>query len=92
MPYQCVLTTAPSHWYCRCWTRNKYDKLHNFRAASMWYVKEDISEVLGALGNTTFTDEHRAFLDKADVMEKKLLSPEERARITNDMVCKPVGK
>jgi hypothetical protein len=55
----------------------------------MWYVKEDISEVLGALGNSTFTDEHRAFLDKADVMERKNLSSEERAQITKKMVCTP---
>jgi hypothetical protein len=28
---------------------NKYDKLRNFRASSMWYVKEMYSEELGTL-------------------------------------------
>lgn len=34
----------------RCWTRNKYDKLRNFRLSEMWFVKEEHSAQLGELG------------------------------------------
>lgn len=35
---------------CRCWTRNKYDKLRNFRLSSMWFLSEQHSAELGELG------------------------------------------
>jgi hypothetical protein len=34
----------------RCWTRNKYDKLRNFRLSSMRVVSEKHSAELGELG------------------------------------------
>lgn len=39
----------------RCWTRNKYQKLENFRKAKMWYVREDASRCFDDLGNVNFS-------------------------------------
>ena len=72
----------------RCWTRNKYDKLHNFRQASMWFVTEEASEVLGSMGNTTFTASHREFLDVAMRYEKQGMKLEDRLERTVANMCK----
>ena len=47
MRYIFLLYTQRMH---RCWTRNKYDKLRNFRLSSMWFVTEQHSAELGELG------------------------------------------
>lgn len=71
----------------RCWTRNKYDKLRNFRLSAMWFVSEQHSAELGELGRLEGTagaeelkalatalgeDKKLSFQDKWDSMRAKI--------------------
>lgn len=54
----------------------------------MWYVTEEASEVLGSMGNTTFTQSHREFLDIATRYEEQRMRLEDRLQRTVASTCR----
>jgi hypothetical protein len=54
----------------------------------MWFVNDDASVLLGALGNATIEESHRQFLDRATNMEKQQIFWQVRATTTAELVCK----
>lgn len=74
--------------HCRCWTRNKFDKLRLFRLCSMWFVTEEHSAQLGELGRLDGADE-AADLKKlaAGLWDAKSLSFAERFDIMTSKIC-----
>lgn len=73
---------------CRCWTRNKYDKLRNFRLSSMWFVTEQHSAELGQLGRVEGeggAEDLKRFA--AALASDRSLTYQERWRKMSDVIC-----
>lgn len=74
---------------CRCWTRNKFDKLRLFRLCSMWFVTEEHSAQLGELGRLDGGADEAADLKRlaAGLWDAKSLSFAERFEIMTSKIC-----
>ncbi|KAJ1419017.1 hypothetical protein B484DRAFT_453505 [Ochromonadaceae sp. CCMP2298] len=71
-----------------CWTRNKYDKLTNFRLASMWFLSEQHSSALGELGRLVGrggAEQLRALADRLTTDPR--LTPEQRLARMGEHIC-----
>jgi hypothetical protein len=72
----------------RCWTRNKYDKLRNFRLSSMWFVSEKHSAELGELGRLEGEAGAEELKQLAAVLaEDHKLTYQQRWQKMSSMIC-----
>ena len=76
---------------------NKYDKLRNFRASSMWYVREAFSEELGTLhlaeeGREAGEEQQggassRTLMRMAEQFQLENVSHPERWQVMANIIC-----
>jgi hypothetical protein len=72
----------------RCWTRNKYDKLRNFRLSSMWFASEKHSAELGELGRLEGEAGAEELKQLAAVLaEDHKLTYQQRWQIMSSVIC-----